>query len=316
MINTTAIRTAIDELLAGTIGTTRTMKTTEYISYINDFDSWNKLFVTVTPNQAYGPRGEKTADLLTLSNGEIVTDIGTVPDNTLIKFSIYVWTQTGTKNFRMLILKKDGNTIYTDMITATTVIQKFELSENVLSGITTPTVGINGLAGGSEDSMLVAEAHCTSDDYLFGKIEPWDSAVLEPAIDPLDGKLIINTRYKLSFPSNNKHASTPVSAIGSHKIIELSVLLELAHDLGSNVQSDLKNEALERVIYDGDRIMQVLSFADNLSMTSESVETGIISGMLIDLKHDINEIDFEASEPRIKSRITGTALVHVTQPTA
>ncbi|GAG52627.1 unnamed protein product, partial [marine sediment metagenome] len=187
---------------------------------------------------------------------------------------------------------------------------------DVLSGGTTPSLAV--LTTGDAVVMYFAEAHATSDDYLFGKLQPWSAAVLSSAVDPVDGPLLVNTTYDVTFGRAIQHEASPVSSIGSHKIEEIAVTINLYHELASNVQEAARTEVRDRVMYTGDRIKQVLTRPDNLSETAGSVATGIISGMLIprDLEHTKGIEDWDASPPRIKSQITGRMLVHVTQPTS
>lgn len=107
MIASSAIRTAIKELLEGTIGSVRTLKTTEYITIDpNNFSAWTPILATVTSNTAYGPAGLYDADTLGIgASGLLGTNI-TVPNSTAVIFSVYAWVATGTKNFRIGIVKK------------------------------------------------------------------------------------------------------------------------------------------------------------------------------------------------------------------
>jgi len=316
MINSTAIRTAIAEILEGTIGSVRHMATSEYLSVdANAFSSWTPSGCSVTANQAYGPNGEYTADsVVTDPTDTLSVNLSTTADNTVIDASIYVWVATGTGTFYISMTLKDGSFSTSDALTATTEKQRFSLTDvNVLSGGTTPAFN---LIFGTTDTFYLAEAHVTADDYLFNKIDEWDTSIVESMIEPNDGKLLVNTRYDIRFPTISQHASSPVSAIGSHKIDELDIAIELTHKLDSNVQESNRDTVRERILYNGDRIVQALNYPNNLDQTSASVATGIVSGMLYSLTHDIESESWEDNPPRIVSTIRRKAAIHNAQLTS
>lgn len=317
MINSTAIRTAIAELLEGTIGSVRHMATSEYLSVdANAFSSWSKSGgVVITADQLYGPNGEKTADrAVAPESSYILRALTGVPDNAVVDYSVYIWCASGSGSASLNILKKDGAYVYGSSETINGDITKYTLSNtDILSGETTPIVILNFV---SADTYYLAEAHVTSDDYLFPKIDEWDDAIVESTIEPTDGKILVNTRYDIRFPSVYQHGSSPVSAIGSHKLDELDIVIELTHKLDSNVQETARNTIRERVLYNGDRIMQALHFPNNLYQTSASVATGIVSGMMYGLSHDIDSENWEDKPPRIVSIIRGKAAIHNTQLTS
>lgn len=316
MINSTAIRTAIAELLEGTIGSVRHMATSEYLSVdSNAFSSWTPTGCSVTANQAYGADGQYTADsVVATPTNSISSNLSAINDNTVVDASIYVWVATGTGTFYISMLLKDGSYSTSDALSATTEKQKFTHSDvDILSGGTTPAMNI---VFGSSDTFYLSEAHVTSDDYLFGKNDQWDDAIVESTIEPSDGKLMVNTRYDIRFPSTTQHGSSPVSAIGSHKIDELDIEVELIHKLESNVQESSRDTVRERILYNGDRIIQALHYPNNLDQTSASVATGIVSGMLYGLTHDIDSEYWDENPPRIRSVIRGKAAIHNTQLTS
>lgn len=317
MINTTAISTAFKELLEGTIGSVRTLKTSEYLSVnSNAFDEWTPTGCTVTPNAGYGPSGEYTADSVAVTPTDYLeVNLDTIADNTVVNASVYAWTASGITQLYIAITCKDASVSQVGPLDITTTKQKFSISDvDILSGATQPIISI--VFGSGSGTVYLAECHVTDDDHLFSKNQQWSPSVLSSATEPIGGLLLLNTTYEITFGKAAKHSASPVSAIGSHKIEEISVTINLHHDLASNIQETARTEIRNRVLYTGDRIKQALAFPDNLSTTAGSTATGIISGMLLDLEHAISKEDWESNPPRIESQITGRMLVHITQPTS
>lgn len=139
---------------------------------------------------------------------------------------------------------------------------------------------------------------------------------IDPYTEDLSGLLQINSRYEIEFPRSERNPSTPVSAIGSHKVDTQEVLINIHHKLESNVQEDERDEVLESVVLLGDKIRQALGYPNNLDTTASATATGIVSGMLIELTHDIDPPNWEEDPPRITSQIRGKAILHITQATA
>ncbi|GAG37616.1 unnamed protein product, partial [marine sediment metagenome] len=109
MMNTTAISTAFKELLEGTIGSVRTLKTSEYLDEDpNDFTTWDLFGVSPVADQAFGPSGKYTADRASMSASFFSSEMSTLPDNTSVTCSIYAQTASGTKQFRLVVTKKDA----------------------------------------------------------------------------------------------------------------------------------------------------------------------------------------------------------------
>lgn len=316
MLNTTAIRTAIAELLEGTIGSVRHMATSEYLSVAaNAFTSWTPTGCSVVADQAYGADGQETADSVAVTTGDqLAVALGTIADDTVVDYSVYAWTEAGTTTMTLTVVRKDGTTASGSSETVTTTKTKFSLSDvDVRSGATPAAVRIS--FSGNSATVYLAEAHVTSDDYLFGKIDQWDDAIVESTIEPDDGKLQVNARYDTTFPSVTQHASSPVSAIGSHKLDELDIQIMVTYKLDSNVQEDIRDSTRERVLYIGDRIIQALHYPNNLDQTADAVATGIVSGMLYDLTLTIEAEAWDETPPRIVSVIRGKAAIHNTQLT-
>jgi hypothetical protein len=135
-------------------------------------------------------------------------------------------------------------------------------------------------------------------------------------VQEMDGLLQINTRYQVEMPHSEQHSASPVSAIGSHKIDSQEIVVHLYHVLQSNIQKDERNSVRDNVIYVGDRARQALGYPNNLTTTASATATGIISGMLTELSHDIIEEQWDENPPRIESQIRGVALLHITQLTS
>jgi|PlaIllAssembly_1097288.scaffolds.fasta_scaffold00011_32 hypothetical protein len=150
-------------------------------------------------------------------------------------------------------------------------------------------------------------------DGTVGAVRKVTASTVMTGHTPWDAQILVLPRYDVTFGKLANHPSTPVSALSSFRIANLEVTIEVYHTLRSAVKIDVRNTIREAVTAFGDVAMQALGYPGNLNLTSTSQPTGIVSGMLTEMDHSIMSEDWDDRPPRITSRITGTAIVRISQ---
>jgi hypothetical protein len=153
-------------------------------------------------------------------------------------------------------------------------------------------------------------------DGTIGSVRKVTASTVMTGHTPWDAQILVLPRYDVTLGKLENHPATPVSALSSFRISNLDVSIELYHTLRSAVKIDVRNTVREAVTAFGDVAMQSLGYPGNLSRTSASLATGIVSGMLTSMNHDIISEDWDERPPRITSRITGIAIINISQSTS
>lgn len=122
---------------------------------------------------------------------------------------------------------------------------------------------------------------------------------------------LVKPRYTTLFRRLEQHESTQLSAKGSSRLVDLSVLVRFQYKLGSEVREGARTTVLDTVMNDGDVAWQALAFPGNLTETNASVATAIVSGMLDVQSFEITEEDWDAQ--LVVAELTANAIVELTQ---
>jgi hypothetical protein len=166
------------------------------------------------------------------------------------------------------------------------------------------------------DASAIRKAISELLEGTIDTVRDMTAVTVRPFTQSLSGKLLVNTRYNIAIQRGEQHDASPVSAIGSHRIDRHEVVITFHHDLASNIQESSRNTVRDNVIELGDIARQALGYPNNLTTTASATATGIISGMLTNLTHDIDSENWDDKPPRLVSTLRGDMLVHVTQPTS
>lgn len=126
---------------------------------------------------------------------------------------------------------------------------------------------------------------------------------------------LVTPRYDVRIESLSPHPSTPVGAIGSHRLDDATVTIEFAYKLSSTILDDQRDELRDQVMDDLDVCWQALARPGNLTQTSAAVATNIISGLLHS-PSSIEVLDENWDEKILTAQIVATATLQVSQPTA
>ena len=122
---------------------------------------------------------------------------------------------------------------------------------------------------------------------------------------------LVKPRYVTVFPRIAPHEATQLSAKGSSRLDDLTVMVRFRYRLQSEVREDARTTVLDTVMNDGDVARQALAFPGNLTQTSAAVPTNILSGMLLFESFEITEEDWDSQ--MVVAELTGTVIVDVSQ---
>lgn len=132
---------------------------TNAVGYSEDFTQWTTIGgASVAGNTTEAPDGNTTADTLTF--GAAATDgiklaLGVVTADADQTKSIFVKTASGTKDFRIGFLRKDGTTSYSGDLTATTYWQRLDFTADILAGATPAEARIINDSGGNAGDIII-----------------------------------------------------------------------------------------------------------------------------------------------------------------
>lgn len=166
------------------------------------------------------------------------------------------------------------------------------------------------------DATAIRKAISELLEGTIDTVRDMTAVTVKPFTESLSGKLLVGTRYNIDIKRGEQHQDSPVSAIGSHRIDAHEIVVTFYHDLASNIQESSRNTVRDNVVEIGDIARQALGYPNNLTTTASATATGIISGMLTSLSHEIEGEYWDEKPPRIISAIRGNAYIHVEQPTS
>ncbi len=151
-------------------------------------------------------------------------------------------------------------------------------------------------------------------DGKIGTVRVVGTSQLERGHGPFPYQALSKPRYELSFETMGQHEQSPVAAIGSHRLDQLQINIEVHHKFRSRIQEDKRREVVANALYHADIIKQAVAFPNNLAATSSGTATNIVSGMLLQVDRDVVAEDWDAGE--LVTMISGTAIIRVTQATS
>jgi uncharacterized membrane protein (UPF0136 family) len=151
-------------------------------------------------------------------------------------------------------------------------------------------------------------------DGTIGTTRTVAASAVEPGHMPWVGQVLSKPRFEVTLDSMGRHESTPCSAISTYRIDKLQVTVFLHHKLSARHDVSKRDAAKAEALSLADTITQALGYPNNLSYTSASTSTGIISGMLLGLDRDVVDEQWEGTDRGLTTAIVGTALIKVSQP--
>ena len=150
----------------------------------------------------------------------------------------------------------------------------------------------------------------------IGSVRTMTATAIGMGHTPWHGQLVSQPRFDIRIARRQSHEATPVQYMGSHRLEQLDIEIDVFHSFASNIQEDKRGTVRDQVQWDVEAAKQALQWPGNLSVTSSSNATGIISGMLVGVASQVILEDWDQRPPRSQSRITGTAILRVVQPTS
>ena len=142
------------------------------------------------------------------------------------------------------------------------------------------------------------------------------SRALRKTADPENPEWVHRFDVRLGRMTN--HESTPVAAIGNHRIVSLPVTISVTTHTQARILDDRRDEVLALINSDLDTAVQALTWPGNLTQTFAAVATNIVSGLMLGPEGngypslEVTEEDWEKS--LIRSLLGGSVLLVVTQP--
>ena len=138
-------------------------------------------------------------------------------------------------------------------------------------------------------------------------------SLLDPGHAPFAGLAMSKPRYEISLESLGANESTPIGAIGSHRLDDLLITVECHHKFKSRIQIDKRRNTLANALYHADVVKQALGYPENIRRCAGGTATDIVSGMLLDVERDVVAEDWDEGE--LVTAISGRAIVRITQAT-
>lgn len=148
--------------------------------------SWSPTFATVDTEVVASVFEGELSDRLNFpdnSGARIATDVAGTTDGMTVVASVIARTESGTKDFRILVRRRDDTLVYSPDFTATTTPTLFYTTIDLLAGATAAQVRLINDAGGNEGSIIVD--HVQVEDY--GSLAPPDPALPSSPIRKTDG---------------------------------------------------------------------------------------------------------------------------------
>lgn len=113
------------------------------------------------------------------------------------------------------------------------------------------------------------------------------------------------------------HEASPVGAIGSYRIAQADIVVDVVTKLATVVELDRRDTALAAVLSDLEQGAQALGFPGNLTTNAAATATGIVSGMLLGPGGEgaptVDQLSEDWAKQEIRCRISATALINITQ---
>lgn len=235
---------------------------TETCGKSETFSAWTPIGgASVTSDQTAAPDTGKLADKLTF--GAAATDgikiaLGSVTDDKNQAASVFVRTLSGTKQFRLQFLLKDGTTATSGDLTATDSWDRFDFTADILAGATTPEIRVINDSGGNAGDIYIFGANVHKDsafpygyfvnetggDLICAKDEFfWDAADVPAVMHGGSGKWVVKaipffahdeTSTWSMIAANNRGDGTSYLAYGTDnkvRLIEGGVIKRLSNAL-------------------------------------------------------------------------------------
>ncbi len=149
-----------------------------------------------------------------------------------------------------------------------------------------------------------------------------DAGVFEGQNDSArHAKALLNThRFDVRIGRLRSHESSPVGAIGSHRIAVADITVSVLTATATVVQLTERDELIADVLSDLEQASQALSFPGNLRASDAGNATGIVSGLMLgpggEGYPEVAEVSQDWQAQEIRSSITGQILILVSQSTA
>jgi hypothetical protein len=129
---------------------------------------------------------------------------------------------------------------------------------------------------------------------------------------------LLNThRFDVRIARLRNHESSPVAQIGSYRIAEADIVIDVLTVTKTVAQEDERDTVLATIASDMDDAIQALAFPTNVTQSAALEATGIISGMLLgpggEGVPEWAEVSQDWKAQEIRSRITCSALLRVHQ---
>lgn len=125
-------------------------------------------------------------------------------------------------------------------------------------------------------------------------------------------------RFDVRLGQMRNHDSSPVAAIGSHRIVFIPITISITTHTQSRILDDRRDEVLAMVNSDLDTALQALTWPGNLDQTFSALPTNIVSGMMLGPEGqgyptaEVTEEDWD--KQLLRSLLGGSCLVQVQQP--
>lgn len=178
-------RQEYDPNLPGGLGIRLEGSITNVIAHSEDFADagWAKTGATVGAGAALDPDGGADNDTITFNAvaGDQVAHTFASADNVIVSMSVWLRTTAGTKDLRLVLLKKDGTESST-AITVTTTWQRFTaMLLSVGAGAGTPAMIIRNNAGATAGAVLAWGAQTEPSRFVSSYIRTAAAAVTRGA---------------------------------------------------------------------------------------------------------------------------------------
>jgi len=87
-------------------------------------------------------------------------------------------------------------------------------------------------------------------------------------------------RFGVAIDGFRNHGATPISNIGSSRLVEIDITITFSYRLPITVDHDARDEVLAQMATDGDAAVQSLSYPDALLYTAAGQNTSLVGGIL------------------------------------
>ena len=126
---------------------------------------------------------------------------------------------------------------------------------------------------------------------------------------------LLNPQYDVLLDRLSPHPATPVGSIGSYRLDELAVTVQIAWHLSSNILDSQRDSVRNDVMDALDEAWQALARPGNLTQTSGATATNIVSGCLTGLEA-LEIVEENWDEQMLSAQLSATCVVKVTQAVA